>query len=215
MTVTVARTKAGVVIEGEHLQIYLDSISWIEPDDATVAISVAAKSANWDDWANMTYEQRCTFTAAGVELVTTEAGADELRCLRRDCAVPSFRMGFTLTLEPGMRAFLTTELPKIELVSKAGAAVRMAVEPHLARERRQHAQSTITDHEAAIINRIVAKVILDGYTFGDALRYGQWTHDDTWAFSDSGDHPQYAELGAALRKPDVIAAIEASAEVAA
>lgn len=210
MAVTVSRSSAGVLIEGDSLMITLDPISWPEPDGATIRISVAAKSEQWDGWANMTYEQRCYFTAAGVELVSTAAGDDELRCLRRDPSVPSFSTGFTLTLEPGMRAFLATELPKIELVSKAGASVRAAAEQHLVRELKPYAQSTISDHEAEIVNRFVSRVILDGDSTEDALRYAHLMHDGSWAFSDSGDHPKYAELGAALRKPDVVAAIEAT-----
>lgn len=207
-TVTVFRVNAGVAIEGTHLRIDLLPISWVEPDNATVSIYVAAKSERFgDSWANMTYEQQNYFTAAGVELVTTESGADELRCLRRDHGVPAFRTGFTLTLEPGMRAFLETEIPRIEFISQSAARVRAVVEPHLQRQLEPYADSTIHSYESEIINRIVAKVVLDGESADNAIRYAKLLHDDTWAFSDNGDNPQYAELGVALRQADVIATI--------
>lgn len=178
-------------------------------------IGVDAKSPRWDDWARLTHDIPHDFAAGDVELVETASG-DELRCLRAQHAdTPAYRPGFVLTFEPGMRVFLYTELPRIERVTHLTAALRAAVEPHLGRTLEPHARSTVRPHEAAALMAIASRLLLLGSAPAEAIRYAVLLHDHRWAFSDAWDDPQYAELGAALRRPEVLALLAESATASA
>jgi hypothetical protein len=171
-------------------------------------IGVDAKSPRWDDWARLTHDIPHDFAAGDVELVETASG-DELRCLRAQHAdTPAYRPGFVLTFEPGMRVFLYTELPRIERVTHLTAALRAAVEPHLGRTLEPHARSTVRPHEAAALMAIASRLLLLGSAPAEAIRYAVLLHDHRWAFSDEGDDPQYGELGAVLRRPEVLALLD-------
>lgn len=203
-TTTVHRDHSGVRIEGTHYSVWLyPALVYQRNDSATLLIGVDATSRRWDGWARLGSDEPNNFAAGDVELVQTPAGTDELRCLRAsDQGAAAYRSGFVLTLEPGMRAFLETELPRIERVAQTAMAVQAAVEPLLGRTLQQYALTTVRPDEADAIARFVARVVLDGEDPETALRFAVRLHD-RWAFSGDGDDPQYAELGAALRRPEI------------
>lgn len=211
---SVHRDFDGVRVEGTQYSVWIHPLSeWREPGDATFSIGVDAKSPRWDGWARLTHDIPHEFAAGDVGLAVTAAG-DELRCLRAPHAdTPAYRPGFVLALEPGMRAFLETELPRIERVTQVAASLRAAVEPYLGRSLQEYGWTTLQPHEAAALTGIAAGAMLSGWPPAEAMRYGV-ALAGRWAFSEDGDDPQYAELGAALRRPDVLAIIEQAATAA-
>jgi hypothetical protein len=222
---TVHREFDGVRIEGERYSIWIHPLTeWRTEGDATLSIGVDAQidmsRPGRDGWARMTYDMRHEFTSAEVELATTAAGADELRCLRVDSAsAPAYRTGFALALEAGMRPFIETELPRVERVTRLAGALRRAVEPHLARPLPEYGWTTVQPHEASAIAAIAARAVLDDYAPADAIRWAVLRRSNPmqWAFADEAgaDDLAYAELGAALRQPDVTALLEANRGVTA
>ena len=218
--VTVHRDSDGVRIQGERYAVSIHPLSeWRAEGDATLSLTVDARSARWGhDWARLTSDLPHYFTAAELELAQTAAGADELRAGHiADDDLPGFRTGFTLMLEAGMRAYLETELPRVERVAHLAAALRAAVEPPLGRELAQYAWTTLLPHEAAALVAIASRIVLDGYVPAEAIHYAVMLHDGRWGLSEegAGGDPQYAELGAALRTPEVITLLDAAREVAA
>ena len=213
---TVHRGFDGVRIEGTQYSVWVHPLSeWREPGDATLSIGVDAKSPAWDDWARLTHDVPHYFAASDVDLATTAAG-DELRCLRASSAdTPAYRPGFVLTLEPGMRVFLETELPRVEQVTHVAATLRAAVEPHLGRTLAQYASTTVQPHERSALVAVASRVVLLGNSPAEAIAYAVLLHDHRWAFSDAWDDPQYAELGPALRRPEVLALLAESATASA
>lgn len=195
----------GIRVEGQQYSVWVHPLSdWRAAGDATLSIGVDGKSPRWDDWARLTSDMPHTFALADVELASTPAGTDELRCLRALYDdLPGYRPGFVFVLEPGMRAFLDTELPRVDAVTRLAAALRSAVEPHLGRAIEQYAWTTLRPHEAAALLSVASAFVLRGRTPAEALAYAVMLHDGRWAFSDEGDDPQYAELGVALRQADV------------
>ncbi|MCX4150038.1 MULTISPECIES: hypothetical protein [Paraburkholderia] len=210
--ITVHREFDGVRIEGNQYAVWIHPLSdWREPGDATLSIGVDAISPRWEGWARLTSDVPHEFAAGDVELLETVAG-DELRCLCAPHAdTPAYRPGFVVTLEPGMRAFLETELPRVERVTHLAAALRTAVEPHLGRTLPEYGWTTLLPHERSALVAIAARDVLNGYPPADAMKYAVMLHDGRWGFSDEGDDPQYAELGAALRQPDVTALLTSAA----
>lgn len=201
----------GVRIKGAQYSVWIHPLTdWRKPGDATLSIGVDAKSPRWDDWARLTHDIPNDFAASDVELVEAPA-RDELRCLRGNADTPAYRPGFVLTLEPGMRAFLATELPRVERVTHLAASLRAAVEPHLGRTLAQYATTTLLPHERSALVAVASRAVLHGYVPAEAIAYAVLKHDGSWAFSDQGDDPQYAELGAALRQPKVLALLAEAA----
>lgn len=203
--VTVHLDFDGIRVEGQQYTVWVHPLSgWRATGDATLSIGVDARSSRWDGWARLTHDMPHAFALGDVELADTPAGDDELRCLRaQQDDLPAWRPGFVFTLEPGMRAFLATELPRVDQVSRLAGALRGAVEPHLGRALEEYAWSTLRPHEATALVSVASAVILRGRTPAEALAYAVLLHDGRWAFSDEGDDPQYAELGSALRQADV------------
>lgn len=215
--IEVTRLFDGLYLCGERYAISVQPVypadsNWPGDVAGTLALTIDAKSTRWsDDWARLAAEQPHTFTRDELELVQTGSGNDELRALHVEHAdLPGFRTGFALALEPGMRAVLETELPRVERVTRLAADLCTGVEPHLGRTLKDYARSTLELHEVSALLAIAAKTVLEGYPPPDALRYAVLLHDGRWAFADECDDPQYVDLGAALRKPDVIALLEAA-----
>jgi hypothetical protein len=198
--VTVHRDFDGVRIEGSHYAVVLHPAgAWREAGDATLHISVLAAPAltGWESWTCLAGEDTPRhFTAADVGFGSSPAGTEELRCLYAGIErAPAFREGLVFALEPGMRAPIETALPAVERVARAAGAMRDAVEPHLG--RRPH------PHEDNAISELVALRVLDQLTPADALARTRG-YKDAPLFDGRGDHPSYTELGAALRRDDVI-----------
>ncbi|MDT8840217.1 hypothetical protein ParKJ_22600 [Paraburkholderia fungorum] len=211
---TVHRDFDGVRIEGTQYSVWVHPLSdWREAGDATLSIGVDAKSPRWDGWARLTHDIPHDFAAGDVELVAASAGrGDELRCLRAPHAdTPAYLPGFVLVLEAGMRAFLETELPRVERVTHLAATLRAAVEPHLNREPAEYAWTAVKPHERSALVAVASRAVLHGYVPAEAIAYAVLKHDGSWTFSEQGDDPQYAELGAALRRPEVLALLAEAA----
>jgi glycosyltransferase A (GT-A) superfamily protein (DUF2064 family) len=109
-----------------------------------------------------------------------------------------------------MRAEIEAALPRVERVTRLAHALGRAVEAQLDRQFTEYDWTTLHPHEAHALTSIAANVVLDGRTPDRATHLAVLTHDNRWAFSEHGDDPQYAELGAALRRPDVVALLEAA-----
>ncbi|MBN3815853.1 hypothetical protein G3N57_04190 [Paraburkholderia sp. Se-20369] len=137
--------------------------------------------------------------------IAVEAG--ELRCLRAcDEHAPRFREGFTLSLEDGMAEQLATYLPRIERVSVLAARVRDVVRTALNRPT----WPAPWPHERAAIADVVAHVVLDGRELSHAMALAM-NFTGRCVFSEAdGDDPQYAELGAALRTPEITRLLDAT-----
>jgi hypothetical protein len=126
-------------------------------------------------------------------------------CARYERA-PHFREGFALELEDGMAEQLAAYLPRIERVRRVAAnRVQEAVQTTLKRAPWLHERSVIAD--------VVANAVLDGHAPAHALArtVGAGFADFRFLFSvTEGDDPHYAELGAALRAPEVITLLDAA-----
>ncbi|WP_321943991.1 hypothetical protein [Paraburkholderia tropica] len=204
----VSRSFSGIYIQGERIAIGLQPVSdWREPGDPSVYLIINGRSPQWGgDWSRLTADQRLEFTPDELQFARTPAGADELRALHVEHAgLPGFRTGVTLELEPGMRAFIETELPRVDRVTQLAAALRNAVEPHLGRRPEPYSWTTLKPHEREALVNVAANAILDGRAPDDAVRYAVLLSrsEQTWAFSDAGDDPAYADLGAVLRQVNV------------
>ncbi|MBR8043158.1 hypothetical protein KDW40_01845 [Burkholderia cenocepacia] len=206
--IEVLRSFAGVQIRGESIAISIHPVSeWRQPGDPTISLSIDGRSREWgNDWARLTSEQRLDFTPDELEIVQTSGSTGELRALHVEHAgLPGFRSGVTVALEHGMHAFLETELPRVDRVTRLTATLRDAVEPHLGRSPEPYAWTTLHPHELVALLNVASGAVIAGHTSADALRYAVLLYDGRWALSEEGDDPQYAGLGAALRQPDVLA----------
>lgn len=114
-----------------------------------------------------------------------------------------------------MRALLETELPHVERVTHLAATLRAAVEPHLGRTRAQYATTTLLPHQRSALVAVASRAVLHDYVPAEVIAYAVLKHDGSWVFSDAGDDPQYAELGAALRRPEVLALLAETATASA
>lgn len=78
-------------------------------------------SAQWGrDCSRRTSDQRLDFAPDEVPFSQTPADTDEMRTLHAEHGgLPGFRTG--VTLEPGMKAFLETELQRVDRVTQLAA----------------------------------------------------------------------------------------------
>jgi hypothetical protein len=215
--VSVHRDLEGVRIQGTRYAICVyPRAEWREPGAVTVRLSIRAPSPP-DRGRPVRLERdgdACEFRLDEIAFAKTAAGADELRALHVPWDdLPAFRTGFTLALETGMRACLETKLPRVERVTQLAATLRAAVEPHLARPLAPYAWTTLMPHEASALLALASRIVLDRRTPAEALADAVRLHDG--GVSDEGDDPHYAALGAALRRPDVIALLDAARGAAA
>lgn len=214
--IVVSRSFAGIYIQGERIAIGIQPVSdWRSPGEPSVSLTFDGRSPEWgDEWSRLTGDgQRLDFTTDEVLFAQTPAGTDELRTLHAEHAsLPCFRTGVTLELEPGMKAFLETELPRVDRVTELAATLRNAVEPLLGRTPEPYAWTSLDPHEQRALVHVAAGAILDGRAPDDAIRYSVLlsSSNRTWAFSENGDDPAYAELGAVLRRFDVLAVLRAA-----
>lgn len=211
--ITVHRDFNGIRVEGARYAVLIYPISdWRVHGDPSVILSVIASPAlmRSDRWVRLDdSESRNVFTADEIEFVPCSNGMDELRALHRGVIdAPAFRSGFALELEPGMRPFLETELPRVERVTRVAAALG-GVEAHLGRERPQYGWTSLQPHELSALTEVAAGVVLDGYGPEEAIDRAS-DHVGNRLFD--GHKESYVELGAALRQPDVLAILEQSGE---
>ncbi|MXN75413.1 hypothetical protein GR157_11790 [Burkholderia sp. 4701] len=210
----VDQLNAGVAIRGERYRVEIQPRSYRiahEEPNVTLHMSVAARSSSWgDDWARVT-GSGILARRQDVSLTRTAGGADELQVLPAKYAdLPELRVGFILTLEPGMCDLILAALPRVECVAQLTTAVCTVIEPLLGRAREPDARSVLKPHEIDAIEAIAAGVVLGKKCVDSAIRWSvllppQYT---TWAFGEAGvDQPHYAELGAALRQPSVQAVL--------
>lgn len=209
--ITVHRDFNGIRVEGANYAVLMYPLSdWRVHGDPTVGLSVIASPAlmHSDRWVRLDdSESRNVFTTDEIAIVQCSNGADELRALHRGVIdAPAFRSGFTLELEPGMRAFLETELPRVERVTRVAAALAGA-EAHLGRKRPQYGWTTLQPHELSAMTEVAAGVVLDGYGPEEAIDRAS-NHVGSRLFD--GSNESYVELGAALRHPDILAILAQS-----
>ncbi|KWN65882.1 hypothetical protein [Burkholderia stagnalis] len=210
----VDQLNAGLAIRGERYRVEIQPRACRhvhEEFDGTMYISVAARSSSWgDDWARVTGDASILARRQDVRLTLTAGGLDELQVLPAKYAdLPEFRAGFTLTLEPGMREPILVALQRVECVAQLTTAVCTVIEPLLGRTRELDALTVLQLHEVDAIKAIAAGIVLGKKCAAAAIRWSVLLppHYTTWAFAESGDHPNYAELGAVLRQPAVQAVL--------
>lgn len=209
--ITVHRDFNGIRVEGARYAVLIHPISdWRVHGDPTMTLSVIASPSlmRSDRWVRLDEsEVRNVFTADEIEFVQCSNGADELRALHRGVIdAPAFRSGFALELERGMRAFLETELPRVERVTRVAAALA-GVEAHLGRERPQYGWTTLQPHELSALTEVAAGAVLDGYGPEEAIDRAS-DHLGNRLFD--GRREIYIELAAALRQRDVLAILAQS-----
>ncbi|MCK4118438.1 hypothetical protein ACI2UK_13510 [Ralstonia nicotianae] len=205
--ITMHRDLAGVRIEGTRYALRLHPCSaWLADGDPSVHVGVFALPVGGNEHAtNLTSDTTRTFALEDIELVIDAAG-DELRCLRAtaaDLGALAFREGFVLALEPGMGGFLDGTLQLIDLISRQAAQVRIAAAAQMGRR--------LWPHEEEAVLEVVAKLARHGTVEG-ALHYAV-NHNYDSLLEPGGDHPSYADLGAALRHAEVAAVLAQVAEV--
>lgn len=198
--IEVQRLQAGVLLEGPHYMIQLTPVSSADSlGSPTVNISVLARPALTGDDRNVrleAYDVRHEFRLADIAV-----DAREMRCLRIAYErAPGFREGFTLALEEGMAEQLATYLPRIDLISLIAAGVGEAVKPRLGRAPAPHEQAVIAD--------VVASTVLDQSTPAQAMAFAMGFGSECVFSETRGDHPDYVELGEALRTPAVVAMLQ-------
>ena len=200
--ITISRELAGTRIEGARYAVRLHPLSeWQHDDDPCMAVSVHALPVDGDDHGiDLTYDAERVFALTDIALVPAGDGT-ELRCLRATAArsgAPAFREGFVLALEVGMAEAIAPALQHTARVTRAAAQVRAALAPHLARR--------LWPHEDAAVLEVVANLaeLPDVDAALDAARTVQCA---PMFRADSSN--SYAELGAALRQPDVHAVLAA------
>lgn len=206
----VNRYNSGLAIRGERYCVTIQPCSThleLREPDATLLITVDARSSSWgDEWARVSGDNAIAAGPQNVYVTQTAGILDVLQVLPpKHADLREFRVGFALTLEPGMREPILAALPRVERVTELTTAVGQVVEPLLGRAREPYAHTALQPHEIAAIQSIAANIVLGEKSVDDAIRWSvllppQYT---TWAFSEAGDHPHYAELGAALRQPAV------------
>lgn len=212
--IEVNRHNSGLAIRGERYCIKIQPRSYpfdVGAPDATLYITVDARSSSWDgEWAQVSGDRGVCARRQDVRVTQIGGTVDQLQVLPAEHVdLPEFRTGFTLTLEPGMREPILAALPRVERVTQLTTAVGQVVEPLLGRTREPYAHTALKPHEIAAIESIAAGIVLGEKTVDDAIKWSvllppQYT---TWAFSEDGDHPHYAELGTALRRPEVQAVL--------
>ncbi|RAA04931.1 hypothetical protein DOT66_23630 [Ralstonia pseudosolanacearum] len=195
------RDLAGTRIEGARYGVRLHPVSeWQSDGDPSVAVSVHALPVDdADRGIDLTYDAEHVFALTDIELVTA-GDATELRCLRATAArsgAPAFREGFVLALEPGMADAIATGLQHTDRVTRAAARVRAALAPHLGRR--------LWPHEEAAVLEVTAN-LAQYRCVDDALHAARTFQFEPMFRADSSD--RYAELGTALRRPDVQAVLE-------
>ncbi|MCW3632813.1 hypothetical protein [Burkholderia cenocepacia] len=208
--IEVNRHNSGLAIRGERYCVKIQPRSYpfdVGAPDATLYITVDARSSSWDGgWAMISGDRGVSARRQDVRVTQIAGTVDELHVLPAEHAdLPEFRMGFTLTLEPGMREPILAALPRVERVTELTTAIGTLIESLLGRTREPYARSDLLSHEIAAIESIAAGIVLGEKSVDDAIRWSvllppQYT---TWAFGEKGDDPRYAELGTALRRPEV------------
>ncbi|WP_247394640.1 hypothetical protein [Ralstonia pseudosolanacearum] len=198
---TISRDFAGTRIEGARYAVRLHPVSeWQTDGDPSVAVSVHALPVDGADHGiDLTYDTEQAFALTDIELVAAGAGT-ELRCLRATAAKSgalAFRTGFVLVLEPGMADAIDTGLRHTDRVTRAGAHVRAALAPHLGRR--------LWPHEDAAVLEVTAN-LAQHRRVDEALHGARNVQYEPMFRAGSSD--SYAELGAALREPEVLAVLE-------
>lgn len=199
--ITMHRDLAGTRIEGARYAVRLHPVSeWQTDGDPSVAVSVHALPVDdADRGIDLTYDTEHVFALTDIELVTA-GDATELCCLRATAArsgAPAFRAGFVLALEPGMADAIDTGLRHTDRVTRAAAHVRAALAPHLGRR--------LWPHEEAAVLEVTAN-LAQHRCVDDALHGARNVQYEPMFRAGSSD--SYAELGAALRQPDVQPVLE-------
>lgn len=197
---TLSRDMAGFQVAGACYAIRLYPVSsFRKAGDATVRIKVIGLPGitGFNEPVSLgSDQQHAEFAVADIVLGRTSMG-DELRCLRaRAQAAPAYREGFVLTLEPGMADPFEQALHQVERISHITASIRSEVQAQLGRDPWQH--------ESDAVLEVVAN--LEACTPQEAMDRATNAHYDR-LFAAEGDHPDYAELGAVLRRPAMIEAL--------
>ncbi|WP_347027431.1 hypothetical protein ABEG10_38285 (plasmid) [Burkholderia cenocepacia] len=197
--IEIQRLQAGVMLQCPHYMIQLIPVSSADSlGSPTIIVSVLARPALTGDDRNVrleAYDVRHEFQLPDIAI-----DAHEMRCLRIAYErAPLFREGFTLTLEEGMAEQLAAYLPRIDLISLVVTGVSEAVKPKLGRAPLPHEQAVIAD--------VVASTVLDQSTPAQAMAFAMGLCSECVFSETRGDHPDYAELGAALRRPEVQAVL--------
>lgn len=205
--ITIHRDLAGTRIDGTRYAVRVHpSSEWQADGDPSLHVSVVAlPTEDSEHGIDLTYDATRAFALQDIELVATDAG-DELRCLRATAArsgAPAFREGFVLALEPGVAAHLPATLQRLDQVSRQAAQVRAAASAQLGRR--------LWPHEDAAVLEVVANLAEHG-TVDDAMRFALNYPGDR-LFGPDGDHSNYADLGAALRRADVVAVLGQALDV--
>ncbi|AXV99223.1 hypothetical protein CJO80_27095 (plasmid) [Ralstonia solanacearum] len=200
--ITMHRDLAGTRIEGTRYVLRLHpSDEWQTDGDPSLLVSVVALPTDGSEHGiDLTYDATRAFALQDIELVATKGG-DELRCLRATAArsgAPAFREGFVLALEPGMAAYLPATLQRLDQVSRQAAPVRAAAAAQLGRR-------LLPSEDSAVLE--VVAMLAEYGTVEDALRFA-FNYQGDRLFGPNGDHPNYADLGAALRHADVAAVLD-------
>lgn len=207
----VNRYNSGLAIQGERFRVTIQPSAYhfeFGAPGAALYIAVDARSSSWgDDWARVTGDIEVAARPQDVCVTQTAGGMqDVLQVLPpKHADLPEFRTGFTLALEPGMREPILAALPRVKRVTQLTAAVGHVVEPLLGRTRELDAHTALKWYEIAAIESIAAGIVLGEKPVNDAIKWSVLLPPEytTWAFSEDGDHPHYAELGAVLRQPAV------------
>ena len=200
--ITISRELAGTRIEGARYAVRLHPDSaWQTEGDPSVLVSIHALPVDGDDHGiDLTYDAARSFALTDIALVPV--GDDmELRCLRATAArsgAPAFREGFVLALEAGMAEAIAPALQHTARVARAAAQLRAALAPHLDRR--------LWPHEDHAVLEVVAN-LAELPDVGAALDAARTVQCAPMFRADSSD--SYAELGAALRLPDVHAVLAA------
>ncbi|ODP35089.1 hypothetical protein A9762_12055 [Pandoraea sp. ISTKB] len=181
----------GVRIVGRQLAVNLQPRADVAPmsDEQNVEIRLEGRADAWGEyWTGLRrHEVRQWFRLADVSFETRDG--KEVMCAHRVpyAEMPSFRLGFELSLEPGMREPIQTVLPMIVRVSELTQALSVTVERHLKR--------SVWELERRGLLRIAAKVVLEGVDPQQAssVKLG----------SDRNRVDVYAELTSVIHQPDV------------
>ncbi|MDM8356622.1 hypothetical protein [Pandoraea communis] len=182
----------GVRIVGRQLAVSLqarDDVALMS-EEQNIEIRLEGRADAWGEyWTGLRKnEVRQWFRLADVTFENRD-GKEVMRAHRVSYSeMPGFRLGFELSLEPGMRELIETALPKIVRVADLAKALSVTVERRLMRK--------VGYLERRGLLRIAARAVLEGDEpqHAIAVKLG----------SDRNRVDVYAELTSAIHQPDVL-----------